>query len=182
MRKVVALIVALTIASPVFGHVDTLLPIAADGTLQRIPAEWGPVKLSLRFSPSGPNPVSEVVITSPRFKAQLNQCILRLIQTPSIRHVRASGSWYHDDLDRLPPYVSLDFYSESYDPSELNNDVVTVVISLRDGSIVMGFRHWDRWWAPARSKRIEVPSSCASWAHGHSPNSSFKSKLLRSST
>ena len=158
-RRVVFLLLAL-FSWPAYSHEDRALPIGQDGTLQGLPGKWGPVKVHIESGSSG---FSEVLISSPRFKTKLNNCLIRLIPSPSSDYVHASASWYHD-LRQLPPYVSLNFYSSSYDPKVLNNEGVTVVLSLEDGKVLMGFRTWDPWWGPKRGKRVEVPSQCSSWA------------------
>jgi hypothetical protein len=172
MWRILALIV-LAMAAPALAHQDTLFEIKPNGTLHGIPAKWGPVKLTLRFSPSGSRRIDEVVISSPRFRTRLNPCLLRLMPSSSKDHVRARGSWYHDPAG-LPPYVSLDFYASASGAEQLAGESVTVVISLEDGRIVMGLRSLDPWWGPIQGKRVAAPGTCSSWATALWPNNSFK--------
>jgi hypothetical protein len=160
-----------------FAHEERILPIKPDGTVTGLPQRFGAVRVQISRSRLQPKSISGVAVTSSRFNIRLNSCVTDKLQ--GVVSVEASGSWYHD-LKRMPPYLSLTFYTkpESTQPPEF----YSVTISLVDGHILMGQRTWDPWWGSWRGKVIEPADKCSDWSGvGLWPNKSFKPNPLRGS-
>ena len=159
MWKSVALISLITLSGSASAHEDTVLRVAGDGTLSGLPHKLGPT--SLQVSYSSPGKVSGVRLTTPRFTTRLNACVLSHLT--DIAAVRASASWYHN-LERMPPYISLTFFSTSPAPSNYFGEGYEVTISLVDGQIIGGQRTWDPWWGSPRGQPIDGANKCQAWA------------------
>lgn len=160
MMKVVAIVLLGFLPGMAFAHQDRILPIKPDGTLADLPAEYGPVRIDIVRSKDDASEVQQVVLSSPKFRVALNKCVIDLLG--NVTHIAASGSWYHEP-DRLPPYVSLDFYSGPYDASSHDNQYSSVTYSLVDGRILMGRRMWKPLIGGTRGRIIDPADKCSHW-------------------
>lgn len=160
MMKRVAIVLLGFLPGMAFAHQDRILPIKPDGTLADLPAEYGPVRISIVRSRDNASEVRQVVLSSPKFRVSLNQCVIDLLG--NVTHVEASGSWYHKP-GRLPPYVSLDFYSDPYDPGSRDNQYSSVTYSLVDGRILMGTRMWKPLIGRPQGRIIDPADKCSQW-------------------
>lgn len=160
MKRIVATIALYALSTAATAHEDRILPIAPDGTLQDLPTTFGPVRVLIDRSASDPRSITKVEISSRKFNVKLAQCVVAKLN--SVAHVEATGSWYHD-IDRLPPYVSLTFFSGRYDPSSYRNEFYSVTFSLKDGKIMYGQRASDPWWRHWRAIPVKPADKCSGW-------------------
>ena len=143
-----------------WAHQDRILPISADGTLNDLPAEYGPIRIHIERSASDTREIRKIILSSPKFRTALNQCLIDLLG--DIAHVEADGSWYHH-TDNLPPYVSLTFYAHPYEPKGTRNQSYSVTYSLVDGRILMGGRTWHTLIGSPRGRVIQPADKCSHW-------------------
>jgi|SRR5690554_2686291 hypothetical protein len=177
MRKFFALLVLSVLPSTALAHKDRVLPIQSDGTLAAIPSHYGPVKVEIKRSKDDAKEVTGVVVSSPRFRTSLNQCVIRKLD--NVIQVSASGSWYHN-LNDQPPYFTLSFYSSRNDPRGENNEYYSVTFSLLDGQVLSGFRSRVNIFGDWRGRYIYPADRCSHWRWaGMWPNNSFKPTPLR---
>ncbi len=162
MRKIVASIVFCLLSFSVSAHEDRILPIKADGTIDSLPAVYGVVKVELDRSPTNPQVLTGVGVSSSRFSVRLNSCVTDKLK--AFTHVEASGSWYHD-LSGMPPYVTLAFYTGDRDFKSGTDHYYSVTFSLIDGKILMAQRAWDPWWGAWRSELVQPADKCMGWQH-----------------
>ncbi len=149
------------LAGVALAHEDRILPILADGTLDGLPADYGPVRVAVFRAPADPTTLTRVRLTSPRFSVSLNSCVLTKLR--GITYIQASGSWYHERAQGgLPAYVSLTFYSH-FDPGRAINEHYSVTFSLIDGRILVGGRAWDPLIGPWRMQHINPADKCSHW-------------------
>ena len=160
MKRLVAILLLGFSPGMAFAHPDRILPIKPDGTLADLPAEYGPVRISIVRSKDNASKVQQVVLSSPKFRVTLNKCVIDLLG--DVTHVEASGSWYHE-RGILPPYVSLDFYSGPYNPRSHDNQYSSVTYSLVDGRILMGTRMWKPLIGGTRGRIINPADKCSHW-------------------
>ena len=172
MRKFIAALVFCSLSISAAAHEDRILSIKADGTIDSLPAVYGVVKVRIDRSPINPSVITGVGISSPSFNVRLSSCVTNKLK--SITRVEASGSWYHD-LSRMPPYVSLNFYTDDFDSKSPTSDYYSVTFSLTDGKILMGQRAWDPWWGAWRGELAKPADKCTGWQRiSMWPNNSFK--------
>jgi hypothetical protein len=161
MLKIIVAIAIFSACSVASAHEDRILPIRSDGTIGDLPATFGQVRVDIARS-GRDSRVTSVQLSSPRFRVRLNPCVLRKLD--HVVHVQASGSWYHNDLQRHPPYISLTFYTGQYDQHRFDNDSYAVTFSLIDGRLLSGMRTWDPWWGNWRGQYISPANKCSHWA------------------
>ena len=160
MRRRFAIVLLGFLPGMAFAHQDRILSIRPDGTLTDLPDEYGPVRINIVRSKDDASAVQHVVLSSPKFRVSLNKCVIELLG--DIKHVEASGSWYHEP-GRLPPYVSMTFYSGPYDPKGDKNQYSSVTYSLLDGRILMGQRMWVPLIGGPRGRIINPADQCSHW-------------------
>jgi len=176
MTRTLVLLTLSVLASPVVAHEDRVLPIREDGTLDGLPARYGTVKVEIVRTEKSQDSIEKVVISSPRFRTTLNQCVLRKLK--NVAHVDASGSWYHANSD-LPPYVTLTFYSNLGNAMGNNSEYYAVTYSLLDGKILSGMRSKVTIFGQWGGRYIYPADSCSHWRWaGMWPNNSFKPNPL----
>ncbi|XLZ72383.1 hypothetical protein ABT364_10590 [Massilia sp. SR12] len=132
-----ALFLGLTASSNAIAHVDTLLPIRADGMMADLPSNFGPGKLAVNFSsPSARRPsVSSVVLQLRGRQIELPKCVTSLLRTKSMKEVVAAGSWYHDEA-MLPYYLQVTFFNPGYSAKLRANSGVQILFNLRTGDVI----------------------------------------------
>lgn len=127
----IALLVLSTTAE---AHVDSLLPIAADGSILEVPDEFGKVRLVV----SGLGSEGAIIqLTIGKNSTALPSCVSRLIKSRTLKHVEASGSWYHN-IDKLPPYLEIRFFKPSEDPKATFRSSQDFMFNLRNGKLIVG--------------------------------------------
>ena len=174
MGKYIASLIVLVLSSAAIAHEDQPLLIGVDGEISGLPPQFSPVKVEITRKANDSAALASVVLSSPRFRIRLNQCVLRRLV--NVQRVEASASWYHD-LERSPPYISFSFHSS---PAQLNPEFYAVTFSLVDGRILSGQRARDPWWGSWRGRVVDPADKCGHWEPlGLWPNNSFKPTPLR---
>ena len=138
MKISVALLFSCVIASnSAFAHRDRILPIAQDGTLADIPAEFGPANLKIDFSApmNESNTITSMALKLGERRIELPVCVTGFLRSQSIDEVRAVGSWYHDE-SLIPYYLSLTFFDPGYSVKKWANPGVILLLNLRTGKII----------------------------------------------
>jgi hypothetical protein len=177
MDRFLAAVVLYMVSFASFAHEDRILSLGADGTVAALPAAYGPLIVHVSRAPNTRD-ILGVALDSPRFHVRLNQCVVRMLS--GVTTVQASGSWYHD-LRRMPPYVTLTFFTSS--PRAAEPEYYAVTFSLIDGRILGGQRAWDPWWGKFRGQGINPANKCSHWEQlALWPNNSFKPNPLRGFT
>ena len=104
VAKVLILLWALTLASPLLAHKDMKLPLSSDGTIERLPDEYQPAILKVSPASSCQNCSTKVTLQIREKAIVFPPCIAKLFDLPDEERLQVSGSWYHD-LNLLPPYI-----------------------------------------------------------------------------
>jgi hypothetical protein len=134
------LFAGLVAAGSVMAHQDRVLPIAADGTMADIPAEFGRAKLEIKFTDPNKDepPVTSVVLSLGDKQTHLPVCVTGLLLSRDMKDVYASGSWYRDQsLPRgLPYYINVDFYDHSNVKHDWNSPKFSLLFNLQTSKLM----------------------------------------------
>lgn len=119
-----------------FAHRDIRVTVEDDGTLVRIPPDYGAAALHVAFASSADGPrIATVVLDLGRNHTRLPACITSLLKTRAMSDVRASASWYHDE-SIVPYYLSLEFFDPGYDASAWANAGYSLLFDLHTGKLL----------------------------------------------
>ena len=136
-------------------HMDRVLRLSTDGSLEGLPAEWGPLKLATRYASA--RKLDELALHGPRFDLRLPDCIVDHVGR--VDSVEVTASW-DQDPGGLPPYLSLQFYRQEPASELVHMASVKITISLVDGKLLMAHARRD----DSSMKSIDPPDSCDAWA------------------
>ena len=136
-------------------HEDVALKLAADGTVQGLPAAYSPARLSLVFSAIG----DEHRITSLRLQigkqhVQLPACLLGLIRTQSAQDLALSASWDHDETV-VPHYLQLQLLDAGH-PVRF-----ALLFNLHTARVIDMTAHVERSEDEVQSIPVDVRSRCS---------------------
>jgi hypothetical protein len=101
----------LAFATAGMAHRDTIIVWNPDGTLERLPPEFQPATLQVKFTRAGEKglAVDALTLRVAGREVTLPKCITRGIHVPGRDAVRILASWYHDPKTG-PPYISIEFF------------------------------------------------------------------------
>ena len=117
-------------------HRDTLIPIEKDGTLARLPKQYQPAKLDIRFERGdGDKRVSFVRLTLGAKEVSLPMCVVYLLNSEELSQIRAKGSWYHE-RGVLPPYLDVEFYDSGYETEKSANPGYSLLFNLETAQLI----------------------------------------------
>lgn len=133
----ILLVFGLVAAGTVLAHEDRLLPIADDGAMSDVPSTFGPAKLQINFSSlsSDEPPVSSIILSLGAKRIYLPSCVTGLFLSQSIKDVKASGSWHHDE-SHLPYYINVTFLDPGHDSSSWKTPGYSLLFNLRTGKLI----------------------------------------------
>jgi hypothetical protein len=137
MKTIIAVFaVACLFFNSAHAHRDRRLPISADGSIEQIPKEFGPVKLTV--TALGTN--APFVTFSVRGQiTALPACQTRHIRTTSLNDIKIAGSWYHDDAT-MPYYVNVTFLDPGNNRKGYANSSYEFLFNLRTSRLISAQR------------------------------------------
>jgi hypothetical protein len=137
MKTIIAVFaVAYLFFNSAHAHRDTKLPISADGSIEQIPKEFGPVKLLV--AALGTN-APFVTFSVKGQSTSLPACLTRHIKTTSLSDMKIAGSWYHDEAT-MPYYVNVTFLDPGYNPKKYENSRREFLFNLRTSRLISAQR------------------------------------------
>lgn len=93
-------------------HQDTYFNVSSSGNLSGLPKKYEPASVVITESKNGAAPSVEISVAHNRLK--LPACIARYFKLPTGLAMEAKGSWYHDKISSLPPYLALDLPQKAF--------------------------------------------------------------------
>jgi hypothetical protein len=117
-------------------HRDMWIPIENDGALGRLPPQYQPAKLEIRFDRGeGEKGVSFVRLTIAKRDVTLPICVSYILRSESLSEIRAKGSWYHEN-GSLPPYLELEFFDPGYNADSWPNGGYSLLFNLNTAQLI----------------------------------------------
>lgn len=147
--------VLLFFSATAHAHVDTILPIAADGRLLGVPKEFGKVRLTLAALGSK-NAMVRVVIGDSAIT--LPSCVSRSLKSKSLTQVQVTGSWYHN-TEQHPPYLIVKFIRPGEDAGATFRASQDFMFNLSTGKLIFG-RRYVATRTSGQYQSLKLPSGC----------------------
>jgi hypothetical protein len=159
MRKFsVTLVILALLAGPAGAHRDRILHIEADGSIQDIPAAFGPARLVLKGLGSD-EPLVQLRIRENQ--TTLPSCVTRMIRTTDVAEIRVTGSWYHDEKKSLPYYLGIQFFDPGYDPKRNCNSSHEFLFNLHNAKLIHARTfEANQSGNGGQSRALELPADC----------------------
>lgn len=105
--RVASLAIALSLAAGAHAHQETIIAIASDGAMSKLPPQYQPARLVVsRDKPGAP----AVSLTLSGKTVTFPPCIAKLFAVPRGQAIAGLASWYHEargEQRTLPPYIVL---------------------------------------------------------------------------
>ena len=141
MRAFSAIFIGFVLISGVCSaHSDRSITVKADGSLEGLPAEYGPAYLHVEFAiqeTSGVPIASSITLNLGKNRVSFPGCLTGLLQIRSMSQIVATASWYHDE-GLLPYYLKFYFVDPGYDESRWppNQGYYSLLFNLRTGKLM----------------------------------------------
>jgi hypothetical protein len=116
MTKTSAIIIVCILACGIcLAHKDMTILLKEDGSLERLPKEFGSASLQVEFSANknSSSPIDSVTLNLGNNHNRFPKCITKMLPTKRLSDIQIMGSWYHDETD-LPYYLNLKFYDPDH--------------------------------------------------------------------
>ena len=139
------LALGLVVGGPALADKVSFLPIAGDGSIAGVPAEYGPARLQVDFSALGSNEpaVSSVTLSLGDKKTHLPSCVTGLLHSLDLKDVTATGSWYHHESG-LPYYINFMFQDADQNAENPAAAGFSFLFNLRTGKLIAMVVHIPR--------------------------------------
>ncbi|MBV8603261.1 MAG: hypothetical protein JO224_01120 [Pelomonas sp.] len=109
LRLFATAVLGLGLGTGAAAHQDRVIGLAADGSLQGLPAAYAPARLRLTFSAVGDaRRLTDLELRLGAAHVRLPTCVLGLIHADGTGRLRLSASWEHDEAI-LPHYLAARF-------------------------------------------------------------------------
>jgi hypothetical protein len=136
MKRLIALLLACTLASTAMAHQYRRLTLSPTGAIPELPAPYAATRLRVEFKGQGRAArLATIVLSVPGRETRLPPCLLAQIPPTSRKAIELSGSWYHD-LSDLPPYLHLRLRPTNGGRNRVGPEDIELLFSLRDAHLI----------------------------------------------